>query len=402
VRVLLLSDWMTEPGGSEAYMALVRDALRSAGDDVRLLTCGARDAAVGVADQRAWGTDRVVPQAFLQVDNPFATTEVRKSIREFQPDVALLGPFAYHLSPGVAFALNGVPTVLSIMDYKVVCPLGSKLLPDGKICQKPAGLVCWRGGCVPLPHWLRDQARYARIRRGVDRADVVLVPSVAVRDELARHGIVSRVLPLPIAAAPSPERKRAATPVFVYSGRLVPEKGLPQLLRAFARVRARVPDAHLRLVGDGGMRTDLERLVVSLGVQDAVVFHGRLPFTRVEQELVDAWALVAPSLWAEPFGMVAPEAIVRHVPVIATRTGGFADTVIDGVTGLLVPNGDESALADAMMAVAERRRFSEPMLPADAVAELVQRHDGSRYAARLRDVFTEILAPTRRRGAADT
>ena len=150
------------------------------------------------------------------------------------------------------------------------------------------------------------------------------------------------------------------------------------------------------------MRADLERLVVSLGLQDAVVFRGRLPFSRVEQELVDAWALVAPSLWAEPFGMVAPEAIVRQVPVIASRTGGFADTVVDGVTGLLVPNGDESALADAMMVVAERRRFSEPMLPADAVAELVQRHDGSRYAARLRDVFTEILAPPRRRGAADT
>ena len=345
----------------------------------------------------------MVPQALLQVDNPFATAEVRKAIREFQPDVALLGPFAYHLSPGVVFALDGVPTVLSIMDYKVVCPLGSKLLPDGKICRVPAGLVCWRGGCVTLPHWLRDQARYARIRRGVARVGVVLVPSVAVRDELVRHGIASRVLPLPIAAATSsPVRRRAATPVFLYSGRLVPEKGLPGLIRAFAHVRARVPDAHLRLVGDGGMRADLERLVVSLGLQGAVVFRGRLPFSRVEQELVDAWALVAPSLWAEPFGMVAPEAIVRQVPVIATRTGGFADTVIDGVTGLLVPNGDESALADAMMAVAERRRFSEPTLPADAVAELVQRHDGSRYAARLRDVFTEILAPPRQSGAADT
>ena len=381
-------------------MTLVRDGLRSAGDDVRLLTCGARDAAVGVADQRAWGTDRVVPQALLQVDNPFATTEVRKAIREFRPDVALLGPFAYHLSPGVVFALNGVPTVLSIMDYKVVCPLGSKLLPDGKICGVPAGLVCWRGGCVTLPHWMRDQARYARIRRGVDKVDVVIVPSVAVRDELARHGIVSHVLPLPIATAPLPARRRAATPVFVYSGRLVPEKGLPELLRAFAQVRARVPDAHLRLVGDGGLRADLERLAVSLGLQGAVVFRGRLPFAGVERELVDAWALVAPSLWAEPFGMVAPEAIVRHVPVIAARTGGFADTVVDGVTGLLVPNGDASALADAMMAVAERRRFSEPTLPVDAVAELVQRHDGSVYATCLRGVFTDLLGHPGQSGAA--
>lgn len=149
------------------------------------------------------------------------------------------------------------------------------------------------------------------------------------------------------------------------------------------------------------MRAELERLVVSLGLQGAVTFRGRLPFVQVEQELVDAWALVAPSLWAEPFGMVAPEAIVRHVPVIATGNGGFADTVIDGVTGLLVPNGDESALAGAMLAVAERRRFTEPTLPSDAVAELVQRLDGSRYAACLRDVFTEILARAGQPRAAD-
>lgn len=401
MRVLLLSDWMTEPGGSEAYMTLVRDSLRSAGDEVRLLTCGAGDAAVGVADRRAWGTDRGVPQAFLQVANPFATTQVRKSIREFQPDVALLGPFAYHLSPGVVFALKGVPTVLSIMDYKVVCPLGSKLLPDGKICRQPAGLVCWRGGCVTLPHWLRDQTRYSRIRRGMDRVEVVLAPSMAVRDELARHGIASRVLPPPIVAAPLPARLRAATPVFVYSGRLVREKGLLGLLRAFAHVRARVPVAHLRLVGDGGMRAELERLVVSLGLQGTVTFRGRVPFAQVEHELVDAWALVAPSLWAEPFGMVAPEAIVRHVPVIATRNGGFADTVVDGVTGLLVPNGDESALAGAMLAVAEGRRFAGSTLPVGEVSELVQRLDGSRYAARLRDVFTEIRFRAGQSGAAD-
>jgi len=371
---------------------LVRDALRDFGDDARLLTCGAADAAAGLADWRAWGTDRALLQAIVQVANPRAAMTLRMVRHEFRPDVALVVHFAYHLSPSVFGALNTVPTVLSVMDYKLVCPLGSKLLPDESICHQRAGPVCWRGGCLTLPHWLRDRARYARIHRGMERVTAVLAPSGAVREALARDGIPSQVMLLPV-ARPShpPVRRPAPAPVFLYCGRLVREKGLPVLMRALARVRDRVPGASLRLVGDGDMRAELVRLAATLGMTDAVSFHGRQPFDVVEQNLADAWALVAPSLWAEPFGMVAPEAIIRHVPVIASRSGGFADSVRDGETGLLVPNGDVSALADAMLAVAERRCFVTHRLPAGEVAAVAEQHDATRYASRLRGLFGDVL-----------
>lgn len=400
MRVLIASDWMTAPGGAEVYITLVRDALRQGGDDVRVLTSGAGAAGAGVADWRAWGTDHPAPQAVLQVANPIVARRVRALRREFEPDVALVGPFAYHLSPGVIAALDGIPVVLSIMDYKLVCPLGSRLLPDETICRDPAGAICRRRGCLGLAHWVRDQARYAAMARALRRVTAVVAPSRAVAAELERHGIAARVVPMPVnLPAGEPLRRRAAKPVFVYCGRLAREKGLPQLLRATARVRERVPGTTLRLLGDGPLRHALADAADRLAIADAVSFHGFVSLTTIESHLEEAWALVAPSLWVEPFGLVAPEAIGRHVPVLASRDGGFADTVVDGVTGRLVPNGDEAALAEAMLAVAEGRLFASARLPDEQVSALRDRHAPAAAAAALRAVFREAMTVRGAQGA---
>ena len=188
MRILLATDWNRGRGGAEAYITALRDGLRAAGDEVRLLTSSAGTAGDGTAEYVAYGTDRVAAQAFLQVANPFAVAGVRRAVHEFRPDVALVNMFAHHLSPAALLALRGVPTVLLVSDYKCVCPIGSKLLPDGSICGSLAGLVCWRSGCVSALHWLRDQPRYALIRSGLRHVARVVACSAWVRDELARHG----------------------------------------------------------------------------------------------------------------------------------------------------------------------------------------------------------------------
>jgi hypothetical protein len=153
MRALLITDWMAGSGGAESYITWVRDGLRAAGDEVRLLTSSAGTAGDGSAEYRAYGTDLLVAQAFLQIVNPFAVAEVRRALREFRPDVAFVNMFEHHLSPVILGQLRGVPTVLSLTDYKSVCPLGTKLLPDGRICSDKAGAVCLRRSCVSLPHW---------------------------------------------------------------------------------------------------------------------------------------------------------------------------------------------------------------------------------------------------------
>ena len=311
MRVLLVSDWMTTSGGAETYIVSLRDDLRAAGDEVQLLTCGAGPSGAGVADERAYGTDQVALQSVLQVFNPFVVTRLRAVLRAFRPDVVLVGHFAYHLSPAIFAQLRAYPTVVTVMDYKVICPIGTKLLPNASLCAVPAGAVCWRNRCVSLPHWLRDRPRYALLRPGLAGVDRVLCCSRWLQHELALGGVSAEHVPPPV-APPGPEFSRwpASEPSFIYCGRLSSEKGVDLLLRAFAGLRSDVPNARLRIVGDGPQRVALESLVVSLGLGGAVTFVGRVAPGDVGREFADAWALVAPSLWAEPFGLIALEAIV--------------------------------------------------------------------------------------------
>jgi len=392
MRVLLLTDWMTEAGGAEEYMQSVRRALARAGDAVHLLACGARTPPERTVDTFVRGADTLVAQSVLQIVNPPATRAVRREVQSFRPDVVLAGPFLYHLSPSALTGIEGVPIVVTVMDYKLICPLGTRMLPDGTPCGAHAGAVCWRGGCLSLPHWLRDQVRYARVGAAMSRVSAIVVPSVAVRDEFLRNGIESHVIPIPVRfPTDEPVRRRATAPRFLYCGRLSPEKGIDVLLRAFARVREAHPVATLHVVGDGGEHRALAQLSASLGLGDAVQFRGRLAFTDVERELEEAWALVAPSRWAEPFGLVAPEAIVRHVPVIATQPGGLAETVEEGLTGHLVPRGDTPALAAAMESIAGGRTFGNAMLPDEAVRRLRHHVAESRCAEALHLLFASVV-----------
>jgi glycosyltransferase involved in cell wall biosynthesis len=393
MRILLITDWLAAQGGVEAYTTWLRAGLQAAGDEVRLLTSAAGTAADGSAEFVAWGTNQVAAQIVLQVVNPFAVVRVREALRAFRPDVALVNMFALHLSPAILRPLRDVPTVLSVNEYKVVCPLGSKLLPDGRLCAQRAGLVCWRSGCLGFSHWLRDQPRYALIRAAVRDVDRILACSRWLQCELAANDIEAEhvYLPVPLPGA-SFRREPAARPTFMFCGGLRVEKGVSLLLQAFARLHVEAPTARLRIVGAGAQRAQLEQLAGALGLAGAVTFTGWLPPAAVEQQLSDAWALVAPSLWAEPLGLVALEAIVRGVPVIASRSGGFSETVEHGISGLLFPNGDADALLDHLRAIAGGQAFPTHSLAASVVRQVADAHSLDRHVARVRGIFEEVAS----------
>jgi D-inositol-3-phosphate glycosyltransferase len=138
----------------------------------------------------------------------------------------------------------------------------------------------------------------------------------------------------------------------LYVGRLTPIKGLETLLEAFRRVRAQVRFRDLRLLVVGGDVDEPENdhaaflveRVRSLGLTGAVRFAGAQPQERLRFYYAAALVTVMPSYY-ESFGMVALEAMACGSPVIASRVGGLTTTVADGVTGLLVAEGDAAALA---------------------------------------------------------
>ncbi len=391
MRILLVTDWPCFGGGVETYFTLLARGLREAGDDVRLLTSSVGGGAA-VADYVAFGSRHPVLQTVLQIANPAAAHAIRRAVAEFAPDVAHVCMFEMHLSPSVFSALGNVPTVLTIAYYKPICPNGLKLLPNDSRCTVRQGVVCWRGGCTPLLHWLRDRPRYARIGRAVRGAAAVLAVSRWLQRELRDGGIEAEWSAWPIERPTALFRRSpAAEPLFVFTGRLAREKGVATLLRALALSRAEGTAARLRVVGDGPLRQSLERLTSELGLGDAVEFTGWLPLERVEAQLADAWALVAPSLWAEPLGLTALEAVVRGIPVIASATGGLAETVENGVSGLLFPNGDAGALATCLADVASGRVLAGGV-PNEVVARVSARHDVGRHVAWLRALFDKVAA----------
>ncbi len=381
MRVLLMLDWNRGRGGAESHALRVREGLLAAGDEVRLLVSDVGSAGDGLADYVTYGTERRAAQALLQIANPFAAATVRRAVNEFRPDVAWVNMFALQLSPAAFFALGAVPKVLFVSDYKIVCPRSTKLLPNREICYLPDGINCLRTGCLSLPHWLRDQPRYALIRRAVERCTQVLACSEWVRQVLARDGIASEVLALPVMTPPPLLRTPDPAPTLLYCGRLDEEKGVDLLLRAMAQV----PGARIRLAGQGPLRTELEALARFLRV-DAEFLGWRDP-ADLEPEFARAWALAAPSRWAEPLGLVAAEAIVRGVPAIVPSTGGLAEIVTPGESGWHFTSGGEASLAESLR---QALSYLHP-LPASVVAAARSKYGISAHTESLRKVFFEAI-----------
>lgn len=370
MRILLINDYGTPTGGAEVLVLGMREALRRRGHDARFFASSARPGgAESLADYQCLGTTSHW-RTLLQSANPCASRRLRRVLKTFRPDVVHVRIFLTQLSPTILPLLRGVPTVLQVESYRPVCPTGTKMLPDGRLCQEHWGAACYRNGCLPLRDWgpLMLQMHWWRRLRSVFNA--VVVQSRALERQLAADGI-QPVHVLPHGVPDQPPRPPLVLPPTVgFAGRLVPEKGVEALLRAFARVVTHLPEARLLLLGDGPERPRLERVAAELQIASRVTWTGHLPRAAVQERLAPAWLQVIPSLWAEPFGLVAPEAMMRGTAVVASGTGGLAEIVCDGETGLHVPPGNVEALAQAMRRLLEDRELAERMGRAGRVRAL--------------------------------
>jgi glycosyltransferase involved in cell wall biosynthesis len=361
MRVLLVNDYATPSGGAELASLGLRDGLRKAGHDARIFSSSARGAtAESFADYECVGTTSRW-RTLLQAANPWAFVKLRRVLAEFRPDVVHVRMFLTQLSPLILPLLRTVPSLYHVVWYRPVCPIGTKMLPDGTACRVPAGLVCHRTGCVPLRDWspLMFQMWLWRRWRRVFR--VIVANSEATKRRLVAEGIG----PVTVVWNGVPVREMRAPlsppPTAVFVGRLVREKGADVLLRAFAKVVAQIPDARLLLIGDGRERVRLDAAIGELRLAGNVAMLGQLSRPDVERHCAKAWVQVVPSRWAEPFGLVAAEAMMRGTAVVASAAGGLAEIVQDGKSGLLAAPADPDSLAESLLRVLGDRALAEQM-----------------------------------------
>jgi glycosyltransferase involved in cell wall biosynthesis len=267
--------------------------------------------------------------------------------------------------------------------------------------HKPATIARFAARLAAVPYGLSAHAKDiwltppAELARKVRDAEVALTCTRSGQAHLAQlaggrtpvelvyHGVDTENL------APSDATSRE--PIILSVGRLVEKKGYPTLLRAAALVRDRGVGFQLRIVGEGPEWAALQRLVHELGLGGRVSFLGPLTESEVRKQYAQAqvFALACQELTngdRDGIPNVILEAMACGLPVASTASPGVAEAVVDGESGLLVPQGDEEALAAALARLLADRKLRR-QLGMNGRARAVEGFDRSVHLARAADVL---------------
>ncbi|MGB3754760.1 MAG: glycosyltransferase family 4 protein [Rivularia sp. (in: cyanobacteria)] len=396
MKILLLNDVGTATGGAETQILSLRDNLRSLSHDVRLFSSVAQPVADSplLSEYSCFGTNTLF-QVVSQTANVSAYLNLRRALDEFQPDVVHVRMFMWQLSPLILPLLKNVPCLYQTAVYKAICPRGTKLLPDGSPCKYKAGKACLRHGCLTPQSWAVFMVQRQMWLQWRHSFNTVVALSHAMKANLEAEGIT----PVKVVHNGVPKRELrpplSEPPTVAFAGRLVLEKGIDVLLKAFARVKERVPEAELIIAGQGVEAENLKSLAEELAVSNSVKWLGHIPRPELEQNFDAAWVQVVPSLWAEPFGNVTTEAMMRGTAVIASATGAQPEIVRDNETGFLVQPGDVTALADALLKLLSNRKLTEEMGQAGR-KRAIEEFSEERRTQSFLDIYREIRQGNRK------
>jgi glycosyltransferase involved in cell wall biosynthesis len=396
-RVLILHDYGGSGGGAELVALDLRRLLRAKGIEAQLMTSNALPWVEHDApDQTCNGTMGRL-RSLNEMWNFDAARMVRNALRDFRPDVVHINMFMTQLSPSILPVLKATPTVYGAETYRAICPTGLRWRPGHGTCHRTAGFKCQSVGCLSPIGIFPRLAQMRLLHKQRSALDALVVPSQIMANLFAAHGWTGAVV-VPHAV---PLRKRqgalSETPVIAFAGRLVEEKGVAVLLRAFAVSGARLKDAILEIIGDGPERPRLEALAQQLGITNQIRFTGHVSRDESESRLDRAWVQVVPSLWPEPFGLVAAEALGRGTAVIASDAGGPAEIVDHDVTGLVVRAGDVGALSHAIEKLLNNRDLARSFGAAGEIAAR-ETYGQDKWVAQLLRVYSNLLLKKARAG----
>ncbi|AVH21662.1 glycosyltransferase family 4 protein [Nocardia cyriacigeorgica] len=331
MREVLLLCWRDtghpQGGGSERYLEQVGAHLAARGVKVTLRTArypGAarRETVDGIDISRAGGRYSVYPRALAAI----ALARLGLGpLRGIRPDAVI---DTQNGIPFFARAASKAPSVVLVHHgHREQWPVAGRLV----------GRIGW---------WIES-----RLSPRVHRDNQYLTVSLPSAEELTTLGVDgSRIAvvrngaePVPVDAPTGAAETRTAEPRVVVLSRLVPHKQIEDALAAVARLRGRIPGVQLDVIGDGWWADNLKSVAAQLGIADAVTFHGHVDERRKHELLARCWVHVMPSR-KEGWGLAVIEAAQHGVPTVGYRSSrGLTDSIVDGVTGVLVDDVDQLA-----------------------------------------------------------
>ena len=351
MRILVATQARERIGGVEAYLESVLPAL-AARNEVAFFS-----ASTGISERGPIA----LPPGVKSYPPGEGSNDRIQAVKAWRPDLV----FAHGLEDPILErdVLNLAPSVVVEHTYHGTCISSSKTMsvPTVRACTRALGPECLAlyfprgcGGRNPLT-MLRLYRRQVERLQTLRSVAAVVTLSKHMADEMIRNGVrAARVhVVAPFVDPPLTQSSHRAIdrspdrPVrLLYLGRLEPLKGVDRLVDALPIVAKELGrSTHLSIAGDGAEREALQQRAASVSAADTRVRiellgwqdqHGRA------QQLAQADALVVPSLWPEPFGLVGIEAASAGVPAVAFATGGIPEWLRDDENGCLVLAGSSS------------------------------------------------------------
>jgi glycosyltransferase involved in cell wall biosynthesis len=329
--------------------------------------------------------------------SPSARRALRDCVADFSPDLAHIRGIYHHLSPSILWELKrqGVPVLYHLNDFKILCPTYN-FVAHGRACE-----LCRNGAfynvvtnsCYDGPRSsavvLAAEAYVHKWLRTYHRCvDVFLAPSEFVRDKLVASGLpAQRIEVLPhFQALPSHEQVTPAEGYLLYFGRLSPEKGVDDLLRAMARL----PHIPLIIAGEGPERAKLESLARALNLRQ-VLFAGMVRGEKLHTLIAGCRFSVFPSHAYETLGKSILESYAWGRPVVASDLGSRRELVQHGVTGLLYADGNSEQLARSIGFLYDQPALIQKM-GAAARHRVKTNHAPDQHMEKLLDLYSRLTS----------
>ena len=339
IKILFVHNYYQQAGGEDAVVNAEISLMRGKGHKIELFQ---------VNNDDVFGFIAKIKVALNLSYSEKSKQILKKKLIEFQPDIVHVHNFFPILSPSIYDACieEKVSVVQTLHNYRTMCP-GALLLRDGKNCElcvknsayQSVIYRCYKNSFVGT----LSVARMIENHRSLGTWNIKVNRFIALTD-FARSKFIEAGFPedkiriksnfsvdlQPYHSDSLPQRKGA-----LFVGRLSQEKGVNTLVNAWKSLN--IP---LRIVGSG----PLEHVVARLS-NDGIKTLGMLELDSVLTEMKQAAFLVMPSECYEGFPMVLAEAFSKGLPVVASRLGGMAEIVEDGITGLHFEAGNAKDLA---------------------------------------------------------
>lgn len=282
--------------------------------------------------------------------NPFSARALAQTMAEFRPDVVHAHNTFPLLSPAVFHTIGKQSaTVLTLHNYRLLCPAGIPMR-DGQVCteciirksvQPALRHGCYRGGRIATLPLALNVALHRRLGTWQHRVDAFVALSDFQRRLMVEGGLPSdkmHIKPNFYTGQPAVVPFEARTGQVVFVGRLGCEKGVHTLLEAWQKWGHDAP--HLKIVGDGPLRGELQRRAKGLAIE----FTGQLSADDAQQAIAKARLVVLPSECFEGFPMVVREAFAFGTPVAVSRLGPLPDIVRHGESGVVFDPANATSL----------------------------------------------------------